>query len=124
MGCSIHSRRTNFPGYAMARNTTPDLRTVRGRLRAARNAAGLTHKQMAWRLGLSVHSSQSKEMGRVAIASNELAIWAKYTRCSVDWLVLGEGKPPPGLDRVDHVKQDGSMHRRHRPTELERVMAL
>lgn len=102
----------------------PDLRTVRGRLRAARHSAGLSYKQMAWRLGLSVSSIKAKENGGRAIASNELEMWAQHTKCSLDWLVTGEGKAPPNLDKVDHTRMDGSEFKRRRPTELERCMRL
>lgn len=100
-----------------------DLRTVGGRLKAARLSARLTWKQMGYRLKLSAGSMKAKETGKRAISTGELACWAKWGKCSVEWLVTGEGKAPPRLSEVDHIRPDGTTHLRRRPTELERCMA-
>jgi transcriptional regulator with XRE-family HTH domain len=105
-------------------NAPADLRTVSGRLKAARVLANLSWKQMGYRLGVKDQTCKAKEIGRRAITGAELAIWAKYTRCSVDWLVTGVGKEPAGLERIDHVRLDGTEHRKRRPSRLELCMAL
>lgn len=108
-----------------ARVSAPvDLRTLAGRLKAARVLRNLSHKQVAYRLHLSEESVKKKECGRRGIATDEIAAWAKAGKCSAEWLITGEGKEPPGLERIDHIKLDGTAHRRHRPTALERCMML
>lgn len=100
-----------------------DLRTMSGRLRAARVLRNLGYNQVAYRLGLSEESVKKKEYGQRGISTDEIAAWAKFGRCSSEWLITGAGREPPGLERIDHIKLDGTAHRRHRPTVLERVMA-
>jgi transcriptional regulator with XRE-family HTH domain len=104
-------------------NKPADLRTVGGRLKAARLSARLSWKQMGYRLKLSAASMKAKECNQKAISTGELACWAKWGKCDVDWLVTGVGKAPPHLAMVDHIRLDGSTHLRRRPTELERCMA-
>jgi len=101
-----------------------DLRTMAGRLKAARVLRNLSYKQVAYRLKLSVESVKKKEFGQRGIATDEIAAWAKNCKCSAEWLITGEGKAPPGLERIDHIRADGSEHRRHRPSALERCMML
>ncbi len=101
-----------------------DLRSMSGRLKAARVLANLSWKQVAWRLHLGVDSVKKKEAGQRGIATDEIAAWAKAGKCSAEWLITGEGKAPPGLERIDHIRADGTLHRRRRMTELERVMQL
>lgn len=101
-----------------------DLRIMSGRLKAARVLANLSWKQVGYRLHISPHTAKAKEDGKRGIATDEIAAWAKAGKCSAEWLITGEGKAPPGLERIDHIRADGSLHRRHRPTALERCMAL
>jgi hypothetical protein len=93
-----------------------------GRLKAARVLRNLGYHQVAWRLRLSTEAVKKKEDGDRGIATDEIAAWAKFSRCSSEWLITGKGKAPPGLERIDHIGLDGTLHRRHRPTELERAM--
>lgn len=113
-----------YPKDMTPRSMKPaDLRTVGGRLKAARLAGGLTWKQMGYRLKLSAASMKAKEASKRAISTGELACWAKWGKCDVDWLVTGVGREPAQLSMVDHIKQDGTEHLRRRPTRLERCMA-
>jgi transcriptional regulator with XRE-family HTH domain len=107
-----------------ANNVSADLRTHGGRLKAARLAAGLTHKQMAFRLKLSIESISDKERERKPISHEQLHAWSQHCDCSLEWLITGAGNGPD-LSSVDHVTMEGEVRLlRHRVTELERVMRL
>ncbi len=81
--------------------------TFGDRVAAARQAAGMTQKQMAKRLGIRLATLQSWEDDLSEPRANRLSMMAGLLNVSMMWLINGEGA---GLDApVDAAPLSGDM---------------
>jgi transcriptional regulator with XRE-family HTH domain len=72
----------------------PDLDTMGGRLSRARDAAGLTAKDLAWRLGVKVATVNAWERDRSQPATHRLNMLSGLLGVSISWLLHGVGTSP------------------------------
>ena len=76
----------------------PDLDTVGGRLSRAREASGLTVKELAWRLGVKIATVNAWERDRSQPGSHRLTILAGLLQVSLSWILHGVGTSPWDAD--------------------------
>lgn len=69
----------------------PDAATFGDRLAAAREAAGMTQKQMARRLGVKLGTLTAWENDMSEPRANRLSMMAGILNVSIMWLLTGEG---------------------------------
>ena len=69
----------------------PDAATFGDRLAAAREAAGMTQKQMAKRLGVKLGTLTAWENDMSEPRANRLSMMAGILNVSIMWLLTGEG---------------------------------
>lgn len=85
----------------------PDLDTFGGRLQRAREAAGLSVRDLAWRLGVMIATVQGWESDRAQPSSHRLATLSGMLSVSLSWLLHGigtgtpDGEAPPSPLAVD-----------------------
>ncbi len=72
----------------------PDLDTIGGRLSRARDASGLTVKELAWRLGVKIATINAWESDRSQPGSHRLTILAGLLQVSLSWILHGVGTSP------------------------------
>jgi len=72
----------------------PDLDTIGGRLSRARDASGLTVKELAWRLGVKIATINAWESDRSQPGSHRLTILAGLLQVSLSWILHGVGTGP------------------------------
>ena len=72
----------------------PDLDTIGGRLSRARDASGLTVKELAWRLGVKMATVKAWESDRSQPGSHRLTILAGLLQVSLSWILHGVGTAP------------------------------
>lgn len=72
----------------------PDLDTIGGRLSRARDASGLTVKELAWRLGVKMATVNAWESDRTQPGSHRLTILAGLLQVSLSWILHGVGTAP------------------------------
>jgi len=72
----------------------PDLDTIGGRLSRARDASGLTVKELAWRLGVKIATINAWERDRSQPGSHRLTILAGLLQVSLSWILHGVGTGP------------------------------
>jgi transcriptional regulator with XRE-family HTH domain len=77
-----------------------DAATFGDRVAAARDAAGLSQKELARRLGVRVSTVRGWEDDRSEPRANRLSMMAGLLNVSMMWLINGEGAglPPPDED--------------------------
>jgi transcriptional regulator with XRE-family HTH domain len=93
---------------------------IAGRLRAAREQAGLTQGQAAKVLGLNRPAVSEIEAGRRSVSAVELAVLAETYGVSVEWLVEAK-TADPARDRMELAARElGKL----KPQDLERLMQL
>jgi transcriptional regulator with XRE-family HTH domain len=80
---------------------TPDMDTMGGRLSRARDAAGLTAKDLAWRLGVKVATVNAWERDRSQPATHRLNMLSGLLSVSISWLLHGVGTSP--VEPMDQV---------------------
>jgi transcriptional regulator with XRE-family HTH domain len=73
---------------------SPDMDTVGGRISRAREASGLTVKELAWRLGVKIATVNAWESDRSHPSSHRLANLAGLLQVSLSWIVHGVGIGP------------------------------
>jgi transcriptional regulator with XRE-family HTH domain len=73
---------------------TPDMDTMGGRLSRAREAAALTTKDLAWRLGVKVATVNAWERDRSQPATHRLNMLSGLLGVSISWLLHGVGTSP------------------------------
>ena len=73
---------------------TRDLDTMGGRLSRAREASGMTVKQLAWRLGVRTTTIKAWESDRSQPRANRLAMLAGILNVSPCWVLHGIGTAP------------------------------
>lgn len=81
---------------------TPDMDTVGGRISRARDAAGLSVKEIAWQLGVKIATVNAWESDRSLPGSLRLNRLAGMLGVSISWLLHGVGIAPtePGADQT------------------------
>lgn len=72
----------------------PDLDTIGGRISRAREASGLSAKELAWRLGVKVATVHAWESDRSQPSSHRLSTLAGLLQVSLSWIVHGIGIGP------------------------------
>lgn len=79
----------------------PDGDTVGGRISRARNARGLSVKDVAWRLGVRMATVNAWERDRSEPAAHRLTNLAGLLNVSLSWILYGVGSAPndSGPDR-------------------------
>ena len=86
-----------------------DTSTFGDRLACAREAAGMTHTQLAKRLGVKLTTMQSWEEDLSEPRANRLTMMAGIIGVSFSWLLNGEGEgveaPDMGQDLPDGVDE-------------------
>lgn len=71
-----------------------DLDTMGGRLSRAREASGMTTKQLAWRLGVRTATIKAWETDRSQPRANRLTMLAGILNVSLSWVLHGIGTGP------------------------------
>lgn len=77
---------------------TPDFDTIGGRLSRAREAAGLTVKDLAWRLGVKMATVNAWESDRSQPDARRLTMLSGMLNVSLSWLLQGIGASPAEPD--------------------------
>lgn len=72
----------------------PDNDTFGGRFSRARDASGLTTKELAWRLGVKTATIKAWETDRSQPGSRRLALLSGLLGVSLSWLLHGVGIGP------------------------------
>ena len=80
---------------------SPDMDTTGGRLSRAREAAGLTVKQLAWRLGVKVSTIHAWESDRSQPGAHRLSMLSGLLGVSLSWILHGVGSAPIESDLVE-----------------------
>ncbi len=97
-------------------------RAIAGRLRLARELAGLSQSQVARLLGLARPAISEIEAGRRRVAAEELSALAGIFGVDATWLAEGQG---PGSAREnDRVSLAARELAKLRPDDLSRVLDL
>lgn len=79
----------------------PDNDTFGGRFSRARDAAGLTTKELAWRLGIKSATVNAWETDRSQPGSRRLALLSGLLGVSLSWLLHGVGIGPIQAESSD-----------------------
>ncbi|MEI5680298.1 MULTISPECIES: helix-turn-helix domain-containing protein [unclassified Mesorhizobium] len=73
---------------------TPDLDTIGGRLSRAREASGMSVKQLAWRLGVKMSTITAWESDRSQPGAHRLNMVSGILNVSLSWVLHGVGTGP------------------------------
>jgi len=91
---------------------TPDMDTMGGRLSRALDAAGLTARDIAWRLGVRVATVNAWERDRSQPATHRLTMLSGLLNVSISWLLHGVGtSPTEPAERLNAEKVAGQLER-------------
>jgi transcriptional regulator with XRE-family HTH domain len=91
---------------------TPDMDTMGGRLSRALDAAGLTARDIAWRLGVRVATVNAWERDRSQPATHRLTMLSGLLNVSISWLLHGVGtSPAEPAERLNAEKVAGQLER-------------
>lgn len=77
---------------------SPDLDTFGGRLSRARDASGLSVKDLAWRLSVKMATVKAWESDRSQPSSHRLSNLTGLLGVSISWLLHGAGAGPREVD--------------------------
>lgn len=94
---------------------------IAGRLRSAREAAGLSQGQVAKLLKWHRPTVSEIEAGRRRVAGEELARFASLYGVSVEWLTTASDDADPTEDRILLAARELS---KMKDTDLDRLMSL
>lgn len=72
----------------------PDLDTIGGRLSRAREASGMSVKQLAWRLGVKISTINAWESDRSQPGAHRLNMLSGLLGVSLSWVLHGVGIAP------------------------------
>jgi len=100
---------------------TPDDDTTGGRLSRAREASGLSVKDLAWRLGVKIATVKAWESDRSQPSSHRLANIAGLLKVSLSWIVHGVGIGP---SEDEHPATDGLQTNPEIAAQLNRLRLL
>lgn len=78
---------------------TPDMDTTGGRISRAREASGLSVKEVAWQLGVKMATVNAWESDRSQPGSHRLNGLAGLLNVSISWILHGVGTAPAEPDR-------------------------
>jgi transcriptional regulator with XRE-family HTH domain len=125
---SRNARRTitqNQEAYLVSDTTnifeeTPDDDTTGGRLSRAREASGLTVKDLAWRLGVKIATVKAWESDRSQPSSHRLSNIAGLLKVSLSWIVHGVGIGPA----EEEPQTDGDQANPEITAQLNRLRLL
>ena len=84
-----------------------DLDTFGGRLLRAREASGLTTKELAWRLGVSAQTIKAWECDRSQPSAQRMNRLAGLVNVSLSWLLHGLGTAPADPEDAASAKLVG-----------------
>jgi transcriptional regulator with XRE-family HTH domain len=101
-------------------NTEQDNATLGGRLRIAREQAGLSQGQVAKMMSLHRPSISEIEAGHRKVSANELATFADFYGVDVDWLLKGDGGHRD-LARVELAARELA---KMKPEDIDRLLNL
>lgn len=88
---------------------TPDLDTIGGRLSRAREASGMSVKQLAWRLGVKISTINAWESDRSQPGAHRLNMLSGLLGVSLSWVLHGVGiAPMEAEDDVETLEALGS----------------
>ena len=102
--------------------------TVGGRLIRAREARGMTVRQLARRVGVRIETLQNWETDRTAPRSNRLAMLAGILNVSPTWILVGHGEAPLADEEPESDDSPQDLYRlkesiQAKIDELNRIMA-
>jgi HTH-type transcriptional regulator, cell division transcriptional repressor len=97
----------------------PDFDTLGGRLSRAREASGMSLKDLAWRLGVKKATVQIWESDRAEPGSHRLTMLAGLLQVSLSWLLHGVGTGPSELHDDEAVEAADSQLQRLRKLHAE-----
>ncbi len=86
----------------------PDMDTVGGRISRAREASGLSVRQLAWRIGIKIATVKGWESDRSQPSSHRLANLAGLLQVSLSWILHGVGIGPTDTLEDDARSEDMS----------------
>lgn len=90
----------------------PDMDTMGGRLSRARDAIGLTTRDLAWRLGVKVATVNAWERDRSQPAMHRLNMLSGLLSVSISWLLHGVGtSPAEPAERITAEKVTGQLEK-------------
>ena len=84
----------------------PDLDTIGGRLSRARDASGLTVKELAWRLGVKMATINAWESDRCAARLASADHSGGLLQVSLSWILHGVGTAPSETDETIESGRD------------------
>jgi transcriptional regulator with XRE-family HTH domain len=88
---------------------TPDLDTIGGRISRAREASGLTVKEVAWRLGVKLSTIHAWESDRSQPGAHRMNMLSGMLNVSVSWVLHGVGTGPiEPEDESDMIESVGA----------------
>ena len=87
----------------MFERKTPNIHTIGGRLKIARQAAGLSSSRLATLLHVSKFTLNAYEMGKRRVPIDLLRRAARYTNTAYAWLLMrSDDGAPPMLHTVEY----------------------
>ncbi len=105
-----------MPDTANIYDGIQDLDTIGGRLSRAREAAALSVKELAWRLGVKVATINAWECDRSQPGAHRMNTLAGLLGVSLSWLLHGIGMAP--------VEREAEITAEAIAGQLERLVAL
>jgi transcriptional regulator with XRE-family HTH domain len=99
-----------------------DLDTIGGRLSRSREAAGLTVKQLAWRLGVKVATINAWESDRSQPGANRMNMLAGLLGVSLSWLLHGIGSAP--IERDEDAGAEAEVTAEALTGQMDKLLAL
>lgn len=96
---------------------SPDLDTIGGRLSRAREASGLSIKQLAMRLGVKTATVQAWESDRSQPGSHRLTMLSGLLGVSLSWILHGVGIAP--AEEMEASQKAGLLN-----AQLDRLVLL
>jgi transcriptional regulator with XRE-family HTH domain len=108
----IIKRKRGVPDTMNIYEQKPDMDTMGGRLSRARDASGLTARDLAWRLGVKIATVNAWERDRSQPATHRLNMLSGLLNVSISWLLHGVGASPADpLERLAAEKVNGQLER-------------
>lgn len=98
---------------------TPDMDTTGGRLSRARDASGLSARDLAWRLGVKIATIKGWEADRSQPGSHRLTALSGLLDVSLSWILHGVGTGPREADESEVLQSANIQLERLRSLHLE-----
>ncbi len=105
----------------MAKQPTEERLEIAGRLRLARETAGLSQGQAAKRLGLHRPTVSEIEAGRRRVTAEEVSAFSQLYSVDANWITAGAQGPDLGNDKIVLAARQLS---KLKDEDLERLMDL